>query len=352
MTYPELLDHFDALDCRQALVEPCGSHAYVDLAVEAFRNLGSPVIDPGSVVALVGGYSPRTIAWQFALLAQACVVIPIGERWQSRADDICDLTQAELIVEPDRIRVCCSRNGPDHPLYRELRAREHPGMVLMSEAPPGILRAIVHDAETMLLRAAKRGEGHRRIACFPFDEIEGQYALLDCLVHGGCVIAPEYLTPSAVCGAAQEHQADFLQASPDLLGSLLERAEDICDLSSLRLISYGAPIPEATLAALAAALPQARWVQHFARPELGVLCLTSRSGESTWAERRGSDFEFRAVDGRLEVRAQTTVLGCLNGPNPFSGDGWMQTGDFAEQDGNWIRILGHTLGATPGRRAA
>ena len=34
------------------------------------------------------------------------------------------------------------------------------------------------------------------------------------------------------------------------------------------------------------------------------------------------------------------MLGYLNAPSPFDEDGFMNTGDQVEQDGEWIRILG------------
>ena len=34
------------------------------------------------------------------------------------------------------------------------------------------------------------------------------------------------------------------------------------------------------------------------------------------------------------------MLGYLNAPSPFSPDGFLDTGDLVEQDGEWLRILG------------
>ena len=36
------------------------------------------------------------------------------------------------------------------------------------------------------------------------------------------------------------------------------------------------------------------------------------------------------------------MLGYLNAPSPFDADGWFNTQDAVEQDGEWLRFLGRT----------
>jgi acyl-CoA synthetase (AMP-forming)/AMP-acid ligase II len=54
----------------------------------------------------------------------------------------------------------------------------------------------------------------------------------------------------------------------------------------------------------------------------------------------GEGFETRIVDGMLEIKAMSAMLGYLNAPSPFTEDGWFKTGDAVEVDGEYIRILG------------
>ena len=51
-------------------------------------------------------------------------------------------------------------------------------------------------------------------------------------------------------------------------------------------------------------------------------------------------FETRVVDGMLQIKTQSTILGYLNAPSPMTVDGWFMTGDAVEQDGEYFRILG------------
>nr|WGD59538.1 hypothetical protein P5660_12625 [Bacillus velezensis] len=39
-------------------------------------------------------------------------------------------------------------------------------------------------------------------------------------------------------------------------------------------------------------------------------------------------------------RSESAMLGYLNAPSPFDEDGWYDTGDQVETDGEYIRILG------------
>jgi acyl-CoA synthetase (AMP-forming)/AMP-acid ligase II len=56
----------------------------------------------------------------------------------------------------------------------------------------------------------------------------------------------------------------------------------------------------------------------------------------------GEGFEVKVVDGTLRVRARSAMLGYLNAPSPFDADGWLDTGDEVEQDGELFLIKGRT----------
>ena len=48
----------------------------------------------------------------------------------------------------------------------------------------------------------------------------------------------------------------------------------------------------------------------------------------------------RVVDGLVQIKAESAMLGYLNAPSPFTADGWLVTGDMVEVDGEYFRILG------------
>ena len=113
------------------------------------------------------------------------------------------------------------------------------------------------------------------------------------------------------------------------------------DLSSLRLITYGAePMPETTLVRLNREFPAVEFRQTYGLIELGVLRAKSAGNNSLLVKLGGEGYELRIVDGMLEIKAKASMLGYLNAPSPFTDDGYFRTGDRVEQHGEFVRIIG------------
>src|SRR6185369_15483612 len=113
------------------------------------------------------------------------------------------------------------------------------------------------------------------------------------------------------------------------------------DLSSLALITYGTePMPASTLERVAQAFPSVKLLQTYGMTELGILRSQSRDSASLWVRVGGEGYETKVVDGRLWIRARSAMLGYLNAPTPFDAEGFLDTGDLVETDGEWVRFLG------------
>jgi acyl-CoA synthetase (AMP-forming)/AMP-acid ligase II len=80
--------------------------------------------------------------------------------------------------------------------------------------------------------------------------------------------------------------------------------------------------------------------QTYGLSETGILRSKSKSSDSLWLKLGGEGFETRVVDGILHIRAASAMLGYLNAPSPFTPDGWFNTQDRVEVDGEYFRILG------------
>jgi len=81
-------------------------------------------------------------------------------------------------------------------------------------------------------------------------------------------------------------------------------------------------------------------LQTYGLSEVGILRSQSRASDSLWVKVGGEGFETRVVNGLLEIRARSVMLGYLNAPSPFTADGWFPTGDAVEVDGEYLRIRG------------
>src|SRR5690606_4435291 len=72
----------------------------------------------------------------------------------------------------------------------------------------------------------------------------------------------------------------------------------------------------------------------------GILRSKSRSDDSLWGKVGGEDYQTRVVDNILHIRAKSSMRGYLNAPSPFDAEGWFNTQDEVEVDGEWLRFLG------------
>jgi acyl-CoA synthetase (AMP-forming)/AMP-acid ligase II len=99
-------------------------------------------------------------------------------------------------------------------------------------------------------------------------------------------------------------------------------------------------MPLGVLRRLNAALPNVRLKQTYGLSELGILATKSRGNDSLWVKLGGEGFDYRIRDGILWIRSDMAMLGYLNAPAPFDDEGYFNTQDAVETDGEYVRILG------------
>ena len=308
-------------------------------------RLKSAGLESQAVVVLEADFSPSTIAALLALIEAGCVVVPVLRSTRGDIDTICRIAAAQhrlRITETDDWQLEALPGNADHPHYETLRDRRHPGLVLFSSGTSGDPKAAVHDLVPMLTKYETRRPAWRTVAFLLFDHIGGINTILHTLSNGATLITIEDRSPDAVCAAIERFKAEVLPASPTFLRLLLlSRAQDRFDLSSIRVVNYGTePMSEPTLKQLQAAFPQAQLLQSYGLAEVGILRSKSKSNDSTWLKVGGEGVQTRVVDGILQIKSVSTMLGYLNAPSPLSDGGWLVTGDAVEVDGDYIRILG------------
>ena len=297
------------------------------------------------VVMLEGDYSPNSLALLLALVRQGCIVVPLTEQARSKRDEYAAIVKAECrfhVADDDGVEF--ERLGYDgrHPLYERLRQDEHPGLVLFSSGSSGVPKAAVHDVERLLQKFSRRRRNLRTLTFLLYDHIGGVDTLLYSLSNTSCIVTVPDRSPDTVCAAVQNHQVEVLPVSPSFLNLLiLSHAYERYDLSSLKVITYGAEVmPQSTLLRCHELFPHVELLQKFGTTEVGALRSESKAPDSTWVKLGGDGSQVRVVNGILQIKSESAILGYLNAASPFTEDGWFVTGDLVEVDGEFMRILG------------
>lgn len=334
------LDHHSGL----AFAGPAGTCTYVDLRArvaawrERLRDSGGRA---GDVVSVEGDYDVETIASFLAAAATGMIVVPLSADSQSQHPDFRATARVGRRIQPSG-EVLNTGLDAEHRLYARLREQGEAGLVLFSSGSTGPSKAAVHSLDRLMGRYVTPRPPRRTLVFLQLDHIGGVNTLLHTLSNGGTAVIARGRSPEAVCETIATHGVDLLPTSPTFLNMLLmSGCIERYDLSSLRLITYGTePMPPSTLRRLRDAFPDIRLQQTYGLTELGILRSQSRGPDSLWVRVGGEGYDLKVVDDRLWIKADCAILGYLNAPMAVDHEGYFDTGDLVEVDGEWLRILG------------
>jgi long-chain acyl-CoA synthetase len=300
---------------------------------------------PGTVVLLEADFSPNSVALFLALTDRRCILVPLTRSMQAKRASLIAIAEAETAFTLDRsdeVTITPLPGRASHPLYRQLRSLQHPGLAIFSSGSTGESKGAVHDLSGLLDNFRIRRRSLRVIPFLLYDHIGGVNTMLYVLSNGGCLVTVRERTPDAVLQAIEKYRVEMLPTSPTFINLvLLSEAYRRYDLSSLKRLTYGTePMPEVTLKRFNKLFPDIQLQQNYGLSEVGILQTESRSSDSLWVKLGGEGFQTRVVDGILQIKAKTAMLGYLNAPSPFTEDGWVNTEDAVEVDGEYLKILG------------
>ncbi|MBL8056726.1 MAG: long-chain fatty acid--CoA ligase [Anaerolineales bacterium] len=317
----------------------------VDRVEEWRARLDAQGLRRGQVVALRGDYTAPAVALLLALIDRGAIVVPLTEAAETQREEFLAIAEVEVEISFDTADAWTWDARPvaaANPLTQQLRAEGEPGLVLFSSGSTGKSKAALHNFTRLLDKFKVERQRMVTLTFLLLDHIGGINTLFYTLSNGGTVVSVTTRNPDVVCEAIARNRAEMLPTSPTFLNLLLiSEAYKHHDLSSLKLITYGTEVmPESTLQRVAELFPGVKLQQTYGLSELGILRSKSRDNKSLWVKVGGEGFETKVVDGLLWVRAHSAMLGYLNAPSPFDAEGWMNTGDMVEVDGEYLRILG------------
>jgi long-chain acyl-CoA synthetase len=309
------------------------------------NDLANHHIARGSVIILEADFSPNAVALFLALIEHNCILVPLTKSVESKKAEFTGIVQGEIrisIADDDSVIFDPLPKQSTHELYSVLRDRHHPGLILFSSGSTGKSKAALHDLMGILEKFKVRRHKQRTISFLLYDHIGGVNTMLYTLSNGGCIITVRERSPEKVLEAVEKYHVELLPTSPTFINMILfSEAYKHYDLSSLKTVTYGTePMPESTLRRFHELFPNIALQQTYGLSEVGILRSKSKSSDSLWVKLGGEGFETRILDGILQIKAESAMLGYLNAPSPFSEDGWFITGDEVEVDGEYFRILG------------
>jgi len=309
------------------------------------RRLSAEKLPDSAVVSIEADFSPTAVALLLVLIDKNCVIVPLTSSVESNKPEFREIAQIESVIKIDhkeQVTIEKTKNSVKHELILGLKDKHHPGLVLFSSGSTGKSKAAIHDIVPMLEKFKVPRNSMRSITFLLFDHIGGFNTLLYNLSNAGCIITVKDRKPETICSAIEKYNVELLPTSPTFINLLLvSEAYKHYDLSSLKLVTYGTEVmPESTLKKLHQLFPDIKLLQTYGLSEVGILRSKSKSSDSLWVKVGGEGFDTRIVDGMLEIKAKSAMLGYLNAPSPFTDDGWFITGDAVEVDGEYIKILG------------
>lgn len=344
-----LVERFETAPERTAFIHRGRRVAYGEVVAkvrEFSAMLSREGVAPGDTLAVRGDYSPEVFCFILACALGGATVVPLTCESVVDLDTALSISGGDWIAEFDEdgveVAVRAHRARVDNPLLGEFGNRGHPGLVLFSSGSTGKPKGILHDLVTVAEKFRKARKPVVAIAFLMIDHFGGINTILAITSSLGTVVTVADRSPENICRAIEESKVELLPATPSFLTMLISSGlHRRYDLSSLLRITYGTEVmPQSTLDRLRELFPSVQLQQTYGLSEVGVLRSQSRPDGSLWVRIGGEGFETRVVDDILWIRSRFAMVGYLNAPQPFDGQGWFNTQDRVEVDGDWLKILG------------
>lgn len=315
--------------------------------VNVFTNIiKEKNIKPGDIVLLLGDYSPELFCFMLALAKNKNIIAPLTRESIVERSAIDEISESQWFVDfsekIEKIKFEKIDREAQNPITKGLLESGDPGLMVFSSGSTGTPKGILHNLSRLCEKFKKPRQKTVAITFLMLDHFGGINTLLAITSSLGTVVTVKERTVKSICEAIEAHKVQLLPTTPSFLNMLVHaKPNDHFDLSSLNLISYGTEVmPQATLDRLSRIFPNAKLQQTYGLSELGVLRSKSKDDGSLWVKMGGEGFNLKVVDEILWIKSDFAMLGYLNAPQPFDAEGWFNTQDRVEVDGEYFRILG------------
>lgn len=311
---------------------------FADIASRSPVDLS--VVRRGDVVAVIGDFDPPSILTLLRLIDMGVIVVPLTVETRQEHEYFFESALVDVVIEGTVVRR--RSHGRRHELIDGLRHHGHAGLVLFSTGTTGRPKAILHDLTLFLKRFETPRPTLRTINFLLFDHIGGINTLLHTLFNRGVVVAPESRNVDAILETCKKYDVEVLPTTPTFLrmmlmsGAVPDKVPDC-----LKIVTYGTErMDQPTLDELCRLMPTVDFRQTFGMSELGIVRVKSEARDSLFMKVGGEGVETRVIDGVLQIRSSSRMLGYLNAPSPFDAEGWYDTKDVVESKNGYYKVTG------------
>jgi acyl-CoA synthetase (AMP-forming)/AMP-acid ligase II len=326
--------------------KPYTYHWVLDRTPEYTAFLERTGICAGDTVVLVADYSPDVFCLMLAGIERGIIFAPLTRDSVVERDAVLEISECKWFLEfspvIEEIKVTHYDRQPTNPILTKFLDANEAGLLLFSSGSTGKPKGILHRFPAVLRKFHAQRAKVVAITFLSLDHFGGINTLFHIVSNLGTVVTVRHRTVATICEAIQKHKVELLPTTPSFLNILVHAdVGNRYDLSSLKTISYGTEVmPQATLDRLQALFPNVKLQQTYGLSEVGVLRSQSRPDGSLWFKIGGEGFETKIVDDILWIKSDYAMVGYLNAPPPFDADGWFNTQDRVEVDGDYVKILG------------
>jgi len=336
-----------AAENRVALDGHEGQATYLDLIenIEIYREkLRSSYSDCHSII-LYGDFNKKSIAFLWASFLENRIVALITTS---------SIPEQEIVAIVDADLSFSGNSEEYHRFENKLQKKviitEHikkkkPGIILLSSGTTGKPKAVFHDAEKLLKKYLSSRKNYATIALMLFDHIAGFDTMQYVLASGGRLVIPDTISADSVINTTIKYSVEVLPASPSLI-QLLLMDNRFCaeDIPTLKIITFGSErISDDVLTRLVERFgDKVKLIQKYGITELGNPATITKPDDPRFIKFRPGIIEYKIENDTLHIKSDSSMIGYLFADSFERFDGWYDTEDKVEIDGEWMRILGRT----------
>ena len=310
--------------------------------INIYRNMLSEKYPEAKTIILYGDYDLRSISILWASLMDNRIIMPITSTL-TQSLELINLIDADLEIYSKEMKYCYHPNNKKKIIIREMLDINQSGLILLSSGTTGIPKAVLHDSDKLLKKYIYSKKRYTTIGLMLFDHIAGIDTLFYVLSSGGSLIIPQEKSIDNILTTMSQLLVEVLPASPSLIQFLLmDDRFNSNYLPSLKVITIGS---ERINDNLNSRLKErfggkVELIQKYGITEIGTPATITRDNDPRYIKFKSGLIDYKIDDNVLYIKSPSSMVGYLSPDQSIPFDGWFNTQDQVEVDGEWIKILG------------